>query len=87
MTVYIDSAKSRLGHMIVCYTAADTLEELHAMADRLGVQRRFQDKPGAPHYDISKMNRERSIRHGATEVQSRELLTREYRSLAYRGWR
>jgi hypothetical protein len=55
--------------------AADSLDELHAMAELLGVRRWFQDKPGAPHYDISKMNREKAIRHGAIEVRSRDLLT------------
>jgi hypothetical protein len=51
--------------MIMYHMPADSLDELHAMADRLGVGRWFQDKPGAPHYDISKFNREGAIRNGA----------------------
>jgi hypothetical protein len=64
----------KLGRMIMCHMTADTLAELHAMAIRLGVRRWFQDKPGAPHYDISKMNRSLAIRFGAVEVRPRELL-------------
>lgn len=74
MTVYVDAPSHKLGRMIMCHTAADTIDELHAMAEFLGVRRWFQDKPGAPHYDISKTNRERAIRNGTVEVSSRTLL-------------
>lgn len=74
MTIYIDRARHRLGRMIMCHMAADSLTELHAMADILGVRRWFQDKPGAPHYDICKATRARAIRLGAVEVSSRALL-------------
>ena len=75
MAVYVDRARHRLGRMIMCHMAADSLPELHEMAIRLGVRRWFQDKPGAPHYDISKANRSLAIRYGAIEVTSRALLT------------
>ncbi|MGV1867249.1 MULTISPECIES: DUF4031 domain-containing protein [unclassified Rhizobium] len=44
------------------------------MATRLGVRCWFQDKPGAPHYDLSKKTRAVAIRYGAREITSRELL-------------
>lgn len=74
MTVYVDQPRHRVGRMIMCHMAADALTELHAMADILGVRRWFQDRPGAPHYDICKANRARALRLGAVEVSSRELL-------------
>lgn len=74
MTIYIDRSRHRLGRMIMCHMAADSLTELHAMADILGVRRWFQDKPGAPHYDICKATRARALRLGAVEVSSRALL-------------
>ncbi len=74
MAVYVDISSYRIGRMMMCHMAADTLGELHAMADQLGVKRWFQDKPGAPHYDICKSNRAKAVRLGAVEVSRRVLL-------------
>lgn len=52
---------------------ADTLEELHEMAERLGMRREwFQDKPGAPHYDLIPEAREQAIVFGAIVLTRRE---------------
>jgi len=74
MAVYVDAPRHKLGRMIMCHMAADTLDELHAMAELLGIRRWFQDKLGAPHYDISKLNRAKAVSLGAMEVNSRVLL-------------
>lgn len=59
---------------------ADTLEELHAMADRLGLRRSWlQTKPGRPwhdHYDLTAPYRERAIALGAIPLTRRETVTR-----------
>ena len=66
--VYVDSSRWRLGRMHMCHMIADTVDELHDMADRLGMKReRFQ----GDHYDICKSNRVRAITMGAIEVNSR----------------
>jgi hypothetical protein len=48
---------------------ADTLEELHAFAGRLGMRREwFQSKSGRPdkdHYDLTRAGRELALRLGA----------------------
>jgi Protein of unknown function (DUF4031) len=48
---------------------ADTPEELHAFAERLGMRREwFQSKPGRPendHYDLTQRGRERALELGA----------------------
>jgi hypothetical protein len=68
MSVYIDEAVYPFRNMVMCHMVADTLEELHEMADKIGVQRKwFQDKK-IPHYDICKSKRVLAIRHGAVEL-------------------
>ena len=59
---------------------ADTLEELHAMADQLGLQPAwFQSRPGRPwhdHYDLTRSKRDHALRLGAIAVTSREAARR-----------
>ncbi len=75
MTVYVDPPVWPYGRMLMCHMVADDLDTLHAMADKIGVARRwFQDKPGFPHYDICKAKRALAVAHGAKEVTSRELV-------------
>ena len=63
------------GRMMMCHMFADRLEDLHAMADRIGIQRRwFQNKPGFPHYDICKVKRALAVASGAVEVGRREFV-------------
>lgn len=41
MTVYVDDVRHGFGRMVMCHMWADTLPELLAMADRIGVQRKW----------------------------------------------
>lgn len=68
MTVYVDDVRHRFGRMVMCHMWADTPDELHAMADRIGIQRRwFQTPPKASwdHYDISLSRKAQAIAAGA----------------------
>jgi hypothetical protein len=77
VSVYVDQPRYPLGRMIMCHMLADSLEELHAMAGRIGVQRRhFQHDGRWPHYDICKAKRELAIRHGAIETSTKDILRR-----------
>lgn len=70
MSVYVDASIYGFGRMIMCHMIADTPEELHAMADRIGVARRwFQAPPKASfwHYDIAKSKRTLAVKYGAIE--------------------
>lgn len=70
MSVYVDDMRAPYGRMVMCHMIADTADELHAMADRIGVARRwFQKSPPAsfPHYDIAKSKRDLAIGAGAVD--------------------
>lgn len=66
MSVYIDA----IGHL-----AADSLDELHEFARRLGLRREwFQDKGPLSHYDATvKWRRDRAMVMGARPVGVREM--------------
>lgn len=56
--------------MLMCHMIADTPEELHAMADLIGIQRRwFQEPPKASfwHYDIAQSKRALAVKAGALD--------------------
>lgn len=59
-----------------CHLAADTLDELHAFAAKLGMRRAwFQEGRGKhPHYDLVKSRRDRAVELGASQVTGRELI-------------
>lgn len=70
MSVYIDQARNSFGRMIMCHMIADTPDELHAMAGRIGLVRRwFQAPPKASfwHYDIALSRRALAVAAGAIE--------------------
>lgn len=78
--VYVGKREYKYGRMIMSHMAADTLAELHDMAQRIGIEKRhFQDKIGKPHYDICKQNKTKAIELGAIEVDDREFI-KLYRS-------
>lgn len=53
---------------------ADTIEELHKMADAIGIKRGWFQGDARPHYDISKSKRKLAIRLGAIEVGERKII-------------
>lgn len=75
MTVYIDQAQNPFGRTKMCHMLADTLDELHQMADKLELKREwFQDTPGHPHYDLSLSKRRKAIELGAVMIDNRQML-------------
>lgn len=91
MSVYVDDARipAQIGHLNTRWSHlfADTPEELHAFANKLGLQRRwFQDpvvcgkpkaRPGSRaaenwHYDVTDRKRRHAIAMGAVAVSWRE---------------
>ena len=73
MGVYVDTALNPYGRMLMSHMMADTLDELHAMADRIGIARRhFQPANGKPHYDVCQAKRAAAIRAGAVVIDRKQ---------------
>ena len=52
MTVYVDNMQASYGRMKMCHMVADSTDELLAMADRIGVARKWLQKAGTAHAQI-----------------------------------
>ena len=51
-----------------CHLTADTIRELHDMAERIGLKREwFQPHRSYPHYDLTKNKRTQAVKAGAIE--------------------
>lgn len=73
--IYVGKREYKYGRMYMSYMIADSLEELHRMADSLEVDRKhFQDKEGKPHYDICRENKRKAIELGAKLIDDREIV-------------
>jgi hypothetical protein len=75
VTVYVDDMKAAFGRMKMCHMLADTDDELHAMADRIGVSRRWWQLPAktsGSHYDIAMSKRALAVAAGAVEITWRQ---------------
>ncbi len=74
MTVYVDDmyklSMGKYRRMKMSHMIADTEEELHAMARRIGVARRWYQ---GDHYDICMSKRQLAVEYGAKEITLREL--------------
>lgn len=77
MTVYVDAivdwgperCRGLPGTLWSHMVSDASLEELHAMAQRIGMRRAwFQDSPGHPHYDLVPRRRAAALAAGAVEA-------------------
>jgi hypothetical protein len=80
VTVYVDPClpyphlDRRTGHLMWCHLLADTRDELHEFAGRLGLSRRaFQDHDIRWHYDIPEPVRSQAVDLGARSVDRRTI--------------
>lgn len=74
MTVYVDDMykypMGQFGRMKMSHMIADTNDELHAMARRIGIARKWYQ---GDHYDICMSKRLMAIERGALAITLREL--------------
>lgn len=77
MAVYVDSEEIQWRGRAWCHLVADSLDELHAFAAHLGLQRRwFQDRSFYPHYDVTVSVRDRALRIGAVDADRETIIAR-----------
>lgn len=69
MTVYVDNMRAPYGRLVMCHMVADEDHELHAMADTIGVARRWHQ---GDHYDIALSKRALAVAAGAVEITFRQ---------------
>ena len=70
--MFVDDARLRYGRMVMFHMIADTPDELHAMAQHIGIARRwYQQDASTPHYDICLSKRILALRHGAWLITDR----------------
>lgn len=76
MAVYVDEIRTWTTrppfHGGACHLTADTLEELHDLAKRIGLSRGWYQPLSSPHYDLTPAKRKQALAAGAVEVSGKE---------------
>lgn len=78
MTVYVDDMTAGFGRMKMCHMIADTIEELHGMADKIGVARKWYQGPPKtrnPHYDIALSKKALALANGAVLISQKQTVS------------
>lgn len=76
--IFVDDMRASFGRLVLCHMIADTEGELHAMAERIGVARRWFQDPRTmpnvsyPHYYIALSKRRLAVSFGAVEITLRQ---------------
>ena len=84
MSVYVDplllnssNAHKVFANKLSCHMYADSVDELHEMADVIGLKRSwFQEFSTMPHYDLVESKRVLAIENGAIEQNRREAVNK-----------
>ena len=75
--VYIDDARNNFGRMKMCHMIADTSQELHEVAGKIGVNLKWIQKQNTAkeHYDVCLSKKKIAMEYyGVKEVNQRELV-------------
>ena len=84
MSVFVDNLRMMPFHRPgrwskCCHMVASSVDELHSMAERLGVKKKWCHEGGKmPHYDLTRNKRSMAIKLGACEV---DLCERVYKTM------
>ncbi|EKJ8514540.1 TPA: DUF4031 domain-containing protein [Pseudomonas aeruginosa] len=76
MAVYVDSEEILWRGKLWCHLVADTLDELHEFAARLGLRRSWFQCRNYPHYDVTVSVRMRALKMGAIDADRDTIVDR-----------
>lgn len=82
MSVYVEECRILSRGMYWAHMTADTLSELHKMAQQIGLKRRWFQDTKHPHYDVVDKYRTRALYYGAKAVKSCLIAMREAQKAA-----
>lgn len=79
MSVYVDDiavcATGKNWHWPkACHLVADSVNELHKFADKLGLKRSWFQRRTIPHYDLTENVRKKAVTLGAVEIDREKLI-------------
>ena len=75
MSILVDQALIRHRGRAWCHMVAESVEELHSFAAKLGLKREwFQHRTLYPHYDLTESVRRKAIALGAVESDKRRVV-------------
>ena len=75
MAIYVDNARIVWKNNVWCHLVADSLDELHAFAENIGLKRKwFQASASYPHYDITLKMRSIAVAKGATIGSRKQII-------------
>ena len=93
MAVYVDTfqiwaqTKIRCFKAGSCHMTADTLDELHAMARKIGLKRIwFQEHPRHPHYDLTESRRTAALAAGAVFIEGMAQMRAKHAGMTPLEW-
>lgn len=77
MAVYVDQLRDYgWRHGPSCHLIADSVDELIAFAESIGMRREWFQPKSSPHFDLNESGRKLAIAHGAIELTQRELIAK-----------
>ena len=79
MAVYVDQLRKANrkwcnGEFRYCHMFADTEDELHLLAYKIGLKRSWFQTKRYPHYDLTPSKRKLAIMNGAVEMSTKAII-------------
>lgn len=71
--VYIDDYNGKFGSKIMHHMIADSIDELHSMAGKIGLKLEWFQPKSFPHYDVTTGKKLLAVKFGARSITTREL--------------